>query len=86
MSGKPNKAWMKTMIKKHGSRQAVKEVMAGIGKKGGSATHPDKGFGSNRELASIAGKKGGEISRRGPNKKIEFFTLPDGQRLGVRKP
>ena len=36
-----------------------------IGKKGGSAfTHYPKGFASNPELARIAGKKGGTISRR----------------------
>ncbi len=37
-----------------------------IGAKGGSTpTLCLKGFAANRELASIAGKKGGHISRRG---------------------
>ena len=38
-----------------------------IGKKGGENGHTG-GFASNRELASIAGRKGGLISRRGPAK------------------
>ena len=36
-----------------------------IGKFGGSQRSPKKGFGSNRELARLAGQKGGTISRRG---------------------
>lgn len=35
-----------------------------IGKKGGEKSNPYKGFGSNPELASKAGKKGGAKSRR----------------------
>lgn len=35
MSGKPNKAWLETMVKKHGSREAVARIMAEIGAKGG---------------------------------------------------
>jgi general stress protein YciG len=35
-----------------------------IGGMGGKAKHPNKGFGSNRELAKTAGKKGGQVSRR----------------------
>lgn len=35
------------------------------GAKGGKACVSTKGFGSNRKLASIAGSKGGQISRRG---------------------
>lgn len=41
-----------------------------IGRRGGSAkTDKPKGFATNPELARIAGKKGGEISRR--PKKVE---------------
>ena len=37
-----------------------------IGRKGGRApTNKPKGFAANRELARIAGAKGGRISRRG---------------------
>jgi len=36
-----------------------------IGKKGGSAPHKSRPFQVNRELASRAGKRGGQISRRG---------------------
>lgn len=35
-----------------------------IGSIGGSKENEWKGFGSNRELASIAGQKGGRISKR----------------------
>lgn len=35
-----------------------------IGKLGGVVKSPKKGFGSNRERASIAGARGGAISRR----------------------
>lgn len=38
-----------------------------IGKKGGANGHTG-GFAANQELARIAGKKGGSISRRGPAK------------------
>lgn len=71
MSGKPNTEWMKTMIKKLGSREAVRERMGTIGSKGGQ--NSIGGFGSetiNRngltgsEQASISGKIGGTISRR----------------------
>lgn len=35
-----------------------------IGEKGGKVRSPLKGFGGDRERASIAGRKGGKISRR----------------------
>ena len=35
-----------------------------IGRKGGKARSPLKGFGSNHKLASEAGRKGGKISKR----------------------
>lgn len=38
---------------------------AEIGRKGGKMGHTG-GFAANRELARIAGAKGGRISRRGP--------------------
>ena len=38
-----------------------------IGRKGGQNGHTG-GFAANRELARIAGAKGGRISRRGPAK------------------
>lgn len=41
---------------------------AKIGAKGGRNGHTG-GFAANRELASVAGAKGGRISRRGPAKK-----------------
>jgi general stress protein YciG len=41
---------------------------ASIGKKGGQNGHTG-GFAANRELARIAGAKGGRISRRGKAKK-----------------
>lgn len=54
-----------TMIGKHGSEEAWKAVMRKYAAKGGRNGHTG-GFYANRELASTAGKKGGEISRRGP--------------------
>lgn len=41
-----------------------------IGKMGGMARNPNKGFGGNRRLAVIAGAAGGKKSKRGPAKKI----------------
>jgi len=42
------------------------------GSKGGSKVHPEtRPFFANRELARIAGARGGRISRRGPNKPKE---------------
>jgi general stress protein YciG len=57
---------------KEGGRKAAAKNIARepnfysrIGKKGGSAfTSLPKGFAANRELAAIAGKKGGRKSRR----------------------
>lgn len=43
-----------------------------IGQKGGRNGHTG-GFAANPELAKIAGRKGGKISRRGPAKrKVEY--------------
>lgn len=42
-----------------------------IGKKGGQNGHTG-GFASNPELAKIAGRKGGKISKRGKAKKIDY--------------
>lgn len=40
-----------------------------IGRKGGKACNPYKGFGSCPERAMEAGRKGGKISKRGKAKK-----------------
>ena len=68
MAGKPNSKWLETMIKKHGSREAVTEVMRGIGAKGGK--HPYGGFKYAKENGlnwhKEAGRKGGKKSKRGP--------------------
>ena len=53
----------KTNILKHG-----KDYYQRIGKKGGQNGHTG-GFAANPELAKIAGRKGGLISRRGKAKK-----------------
>ena len=63
MAGKKNTAWMETMVKKHGSVEAVRRIQAEIGRRGGK-NGTTGGFAANRELASIAGTKGGRISRR----------------------
>lgn len=54
----------KTMIAKHGSIEAWKAHMREIAARGGQKTGVEKGFAANRELARIAGTKGGSISRR----------------------
>ena len=59
-----------TMIAKHGDEAKYASWMADIGRKGGKAGHTG-GFYANRDLARIAGAKGGRISRRGPAKKAE---------------
>lgn len=46
------------------------DFYAKIGAKGGKNGH-DGGFAANRELAKIAGAKGGKKSKRGPAKKKE---------------
>lgn len=51
-----------TNLAKHG-----KDFYRTIGSKGGQMGHTG-GFAANRELARIAGAKGGSISRRGPAK------------------
>ena len=63
MSGKPNTKWMETMLAKHGSREAVREVQRAIGAKGGRNGNTG-GFAANPELASIAGRIGGLKSKR----------------------
>lgn len=65
MSGKKNTAWMTTMINKHGSIEEVRRIQTEIGRKGGQ-NGTTGGFAANRELASIAGAKGGRISKRKP--------------------
>jgi general stress protein YciG len=55
-----------TMIKKYGSRENWVTHLRQIGGKGGSKTGVIKGFAANPELAVIAGKKGGAISKRKP--------------------
>lgn len=53
-----------TMIEKHGSEEAWKAWMRQNAAKGGKLGTTG-GFAANRELARIAGAKGGTISRRG---------------------
>lgn len=40
------------------------------GRKGGKVKNPNKGFGSDRERAAAAGRKGGARSKRPVNKKV----------------
>ena len=68
MAGKPNDKWLATMIAKHGSREAVTEIMKVQGAKGGKLGTTG-GFYADRELARRAGAIGGRISRRGKSKK-----------------
>lgn len=74
MAGRKNSKWLETMIAKHGSREAVAEIQAAKGAKGGKKSR-DGGFaspiGCRCELIEevhghqrCAGIKGGLKSRR----------------------
>ena len=67
MTGKKNTAWLETMIKKHGSREAViahmKKIASAGGKKG-AADGVIKGFAADPERARRAGAIGGSRSKR----------------------
>ena len=78
MSGRPNKAWMRTMTDELGSREAVSEHMRTIGAKGGKAGRTG-GFAAKaiclcaeipgqHTKPQCAGMRGGRISRRGSRK------------------
>lgn len=58
------------------NKQRDPDFYAKIGRKGGKNGHTG-GFAANRELASIAGRKGGKISKRGSKK----VNLGDSQEL-----
>ncbi len=58
-----------TNYRKHG-----KDFYAQIGAKGGHNGHTG-GFYANRELARLAGQKGGKISRRGKAKQTQEDDL-----------
>ena len=65
--------WHATMERRFGGKKGLHEAMQKMGAKGG-AMSTTGGFASNRELARIAGAKGGRISRRSDSdvcKKIE---------------
>lgn len=64
MAGRPNTKMFKTMVAKHGSEEKAREWFRTIGASGGKASGTG-GFFANRELARIAGAKGGMKSRRG---------------------
>jgi len=64
MSGRPNEKMFNTLIKKHGSEELAREWFRTIGARGGKVTG-NKGFATNRKLASISGRIGGLTSRRG---------------------
>lgn len=49
-----------------------KDYFKRIGSMGGKECNPLKGFGSNRERAIDAGRKGGHISKRGKSTKMKI--------------
>lgn len=70
---KKSNAWLKTMITKHGSLEAVREIQREIGRRGGKRS-TGGGFASEvigadglsgRERARVVGAIGGRNSRRG---------------------
>lgn len=56
-----------TMLDKFGSEEALKEYYHQIAAKGGRNGHTG-GFTDNKNLAILAGRKGGSISSRAENK------------------
>lgn len=73
MAGKPNEKWLESMIRVHGSREAVTEFMQSLGRKGGKKGTTG-GFASTvigadgltgRQRASKVGVFGGRKSRKG---------------------
>lgn len=79
MSGKSNTKWLETMIKKHGSYEAVQELQRELGRRGGKLSR-NGGFASNtvgsdgltgKERAKVAGVIGGQRSRLNRNKTVE---------------
>ena len=70
-----------TMIKRHGSEEAWREYMKGLGSKGGKKKNPNKGFGSKTpEERREYGRQGGRISKR-PSKAIKFEKTGDTERV-----
>lgn len=59
-----------TMIKKYGSEEAWREHMKAVGSKGGKHIHPNKGFAHPSARPDLAGRRGGQISRK-PKKVVE---------------
>lgn len=57
--------WRATMERQHGGPEGAHRFMQKLGQKGGR-NGTTGGFAANRELAVIAGRKGGTKSRRGP--------------------
>lgn len=71
MAGKPNDKMFKTMVEKHGSEEAAREWFSSIGRIGGSVKGTQGGFAHPSANPSLAGRRGGLKSRRGPNKPKE---------------
>lgn len=65
MSGKPNDKWIKTMVAKHGSLEAVIEVQRGIGQLGGLKSRGGGFAYGDHTLAKEAGSTGGKRGKRG---------------------
>lgn len=57
--------WKQTMLKKYGGKEGLHKRAQELGSIGGKTpTSKPKGFAANHALASIAGAKGGKVSRR----------------------
>ena len=62
---KATRKWKETMLKQYKNEEEISDFFRRIGSKGGRVkSDKPRGFAANRELASIAGCKGGRISRR----------------------
>lgn len=59
-----NEKYKQTMLERFGSQEAINEHFRKMGAKGGINGHTG-GFAANKELAKVAGAKGGKNSTRG---------------------
>jgi general stress protein YciG len=73
--------YRRSMIKKYGGEEGYEMAMKMRGSKGGQKKGVKKGFAAHPELAVIAGRKGGRISRRTCAPKQEREKLWNGEEI-----
>lgn len=55
------------LAKFDGNEEALREHLANAGQKGGQVKNPNKGYGSDRELAAVSGSIGGKSKQKKTN-------------------